>query len=66
MTRQWRVTVRYHGATTDVRRSPMLRRAVLDLADMPAFVGMETDGIIYLMAEPVGGLLEQWRKHEKS
>ena len=62
MTRQWRVTVRYHGATTDVRRRPMLRRAVLDLADMPAFVGTQTDGIIYLMAEPVGGLLDQWRK----
>ena len=40
----------------------MLRRAVLDLADMPAFVGTETDGIIYLMAEPIGGLLDRWRK----
>ena len=51
MTRkQWRVAVRYHSHEPDGRRTPNVRCAVLDLADMPAFVGTETAEVIYLMA----------------
>ena len=57
------MAVRYHSHEPDGRRIPNVRRAVLpDLDGVSAFVGTQTSGIIYLMIEPVDGLLDGWRK----
>lgn len=56
------MAVRYQSHAPYGRRIPKVRRAVIDLDDVPAFVGTEMSEVIYIMAEPVAGLLNQWRQ----
>jgi hypothetical protein len=62
----WQISVRYHAWQPDGRRQRTLtRKTVLaDLADLTTWLGQPDwrGHPIYLMAEPVAGLLEQWRR----
>ena len=63
MTRRRRVAVRYHANEPDGRHSiPKTRRAVIHLDDIAAFVGGDVERAIFIMAEPLAGLLDKWRK----
>ncbi len=59
---RWQVAVRHHSLEPNGRRIPNVRRAELDLADLPAFVGASADEVIYLMAMPIAGLFDQMEK----
>ena len=57
----WQVSVRYHSP----RNRALTRKTVLaDLADLTAWLGQPDwrGQPIYLMAMPVNGLWNQWRK----
>ena len=63
----WQVSVRYQSLEPDGLRRPLTRKTVLaDLADLAAWLGQPDwrGQPIYLMAMPVNGLWNQWRKKQ--